>query len=191
MTTFTVVGHTARTDAGFSLNDLPGAGGRMDLLCRAVGSSLFLSHGIRTDTTINLLLLGQPRPGFIIRISGDSVRYLSPDERNIAALIKRALEIPVGKVFRDVRPGVSVRTGTLGEIVNNADYAVLDESGADIRDLSSADMPDAYILSDNLNFTAEEDEYLRKLPRYSLGPAVVHADHAIVLLLNEIDRRRS
>jgi tRNA (pseudouridine54-N1)-methyltransferase len=190
MTIFTVIGHTARTDEQFSLNDLPSSGGRMDLICRAVGSSLFLSHGVRTDTIINLLLLGQPRPGLIIRISGEKVRSLSPDERNIAALLKKAMSIPVGKVFRDAGPGVSIRKGNLAEIINEDPYTVLDESGTDIRTVSSGEIPYAFILSDNLNFSAEEDECLKGLPRYSLGPAVVHADHAIILLLNEIDRRR-
>ena len=42
---------------------------------------------------------------------------------------------------------------------------------------------------DHLNFTEEEEDLIRDLPRYSLGPKVLHADHAIVLLWNEIDRR--
>ena len=191
MTVFTVIGHTARTDSEFSLNDLPGSGGRMDLLCRAVGSSLFLSHGIRADNTINLFLLGPPRPGVIIQISGDSVKYLSPDERNIAGYLKKALSIPIGTIFRDAGPGVRVRIGNIAEILNEHQYAILEESGSDIREVAFKDIPDAYILSDHLNFSNEEVRLLTGLPRYSLGPLVVHADHAIVLLLNEIDRRKS
>jgi tRNA (pseudouridine54-N1)-methyltransferase len=68
---------------------------------------------------------------------------------------------------------------------------VLDESGTDIRTVSSHEIPDAFLLSDNRNFSEEELNELKDLSRYSLGPTVVHADHAIILILNEIDRRRT
>lgn len=191
MTSFTVIGHTATTDPSFSLNDLAGGGGRMDLLCRVIGASLFLSHGIRMDNTCDLLLLGKPNPGRIVRIEGSAVRSLSPDERNIAAAIKKALGIPVGKTFRQVSPGVSARMGTLAEHLEEKQYAVLDESGGDIRKVDIKDIPDAFLLSDNQNFSPEEEELIKDLPKFSLGPEIVHADHAIVLILNEIDRRRS
>ena len=191
MTSFTIIGHTATTDPSFSLNDLAGGAGRMDLLCRAVASSLFLSHGIREENTCDLLLLGPPHPGRIIRFEGASLRSLSPDERNIAAAIKKALAIPTGKTFRQAGPGLLCRMGTLAEHLEEKRYAVLDESGTDIRTVHAPDIPDTFLLSDNQNFTDDEQELIKNLPRYSLGPAIVHADHAIVLILNEIDRRRS
>jgi len=191
MTSFLVIGHTASTDASFSLNDLPGGGGRMDLICRAVGSSLFLSHGIRTDTICDILLLGQPHPSRIIRFDGSALRSLSPDERNIASHIKRALAIPTGKTLRQAGPGLFCKAGTLAEQLMEGKYAVLDESGIDIRTVGDEDMPDSFLLSDNQNLTGAEQEITANLPCYSLGPSIVHADHAIVLILNEIDRRRS
>lgn len=191
MTSFTVIGHTACTDASFSLDDLPGKGGRMDLLCRVVASSLFLSHGIREDTTCDIMLLGPPHPGRIIRFDGSALRSLSPDERNVASAIKRALAIPTGNTFREAGPGLLTRKGTLADQLAEKHYAVLDESGTDIRKVASGDLPDAFLLSDNRNFTEDEMDSVRELPKYSLGPAIVHADHAIVLILNEIDRRRS
>lgn len=191
MTSFTVIGHTASTDASFSLNDLPGGGGRMDLLCRAIASSLFLSHSIREDTICDIMLLGPPHPGKIIRFDGSALRSMSPDERNIASYIKKALAIPTGKTFREAGPGLLIRKGVLADQLTEKNYAVLDESGTDIRNIASEDMPDAFLLSDNRNFSEEEMSCIRDLPKYSLGPAIVHADHAIVLILNEIDRRRS
>ena len=191
MTSFTVIGHTANTDASFSLNDLPGNGGRMDLLCRVVASSLFLSHGIRSDTICDLLLLAQPHPGRIIRFVGNEIRSLSPDERNVASYIKKGLSIPAGKTYRQAGPGLFCRIGSLSDQLVEKEYAVLDESGTDIRKVSDADIPDAFLLSDHQNFSGDEKELIADLPQFSLGPATVHADHAIVLLLNEIDRRKS
>src|SRR5512137_2806670 len=106
MTAFAVVGHIARTDAVFSLNDLPGSGGRMDVLCRCVNASLFLSHDLRRDVVCYLVLCGGPAGPKTVKFSGDTVRYLSPDERSAGALIQKALETVCGSEFREAAPGV-------------------------------------------------------------------------------------
>jgi len=191
MISFAVIGHTACTDPSFPLDDLPGKGGRMDILCRVVASCLFLSHGIRDDVMCDILLLGPPHPGRLIRFEGSTIKGLSPDERNVASYIKKALAIPVGKTFRQAGKGIFTKKSTLREILSERQYCVLDESGTDIRTVSSHEIPDAFLLSDNRNFSEEELNELKDLSRYSLGPTVVHADHAIILILNEIDRRRT
>lgn len=190
MTSFVVIGHAAKTDGSFSLNDLPGSGGRMDLLCRCVQATLFLSHGIREDASCMLVLAGGPGSVKTVRFEGGSVRSLSPDERSSASFIKKALELPAGSLFRGVTPGVSVRKGGIEQILAENRCGILDENGTDIRN-ACGDLPDLFILSDHMNFTEAEEEMILHLPRYSLGPQVVHADHAIVLLWNEIDRRRA
>jgi tRNA (pseudouridine54-N1)-methyltransferase len=65
--------------------------------------------------------------------------------------------------------------------------AVLDEKGTDIRTVPA--LPDAFLLSDHENFTGPEELLTRGCPRYSAGPACLHADHAITVFLNEWDRR--
>jgi tRNA (pseudouridine54-N1)-methyltransferase len=182
------VGHLARTDGVFSLNDLPGSGGRMDVLCRCVNASLFLSHDMRRDTDCYLVLCGEPAAPKTIRFSGTAVRSLSPDERSAAAMIKKALDLTVGREFREAAPGVSVRKGGLERLMAEQVFAVLDEKGGDIR--SAENLPDAFILSDHLNFTEDEESLIKHCPRYSVGPACLHADHTITVLHNELDRRR-
>ena len=39
------------------------------------------------------------------------------------------------------------------------------------------------------NFTEEEKEMIKELPVVSAGPKIMHADHTITVILNEIDRR--
>jgi tRNA (pseudouridine54-N1)-methyltransferase len=68
-------------------------------------------------------------------------------------------------------------------------FAVLDETGTDIR--TAEELPDAFILSDHLNFTTEEETLAAMCPRYSVGPACLHADHTITVVHNELDRRRA
>jgi tRNA (pseudouridine54-N1)-methyltransferase len=188
MTSFAIVGHLARTDGVFSFNDLPGSGGRLDVLCRCVNSTLFLSHDLRRDADCYLILCGEPAAPKTIRFSGTAVRSLSPDERSAAALIKKALELPVGSEFRDAAPGVSVRKGGLARLIEEQAFAVLDEKGGDIR--SNETLPEAFILSDHLNFTDDEESLIRNCPRYSVGPSCLHADHTITVVHNELDRRR-
>jgi tRNA (pseudouridine54-N1)-methyltransferase len=188
MITFAIVGHLARTDGGFSLNDLPGSGGRMDVLCRCVNTSLFLSHDLRRDVECYLVLCGEPAAPKTVRFSGNAVRSLSPDERSAGALIKKALEIPTGSEFREAAPGVSVRKGGLVRLMTEHTFAVLDETGSDVR--TAEKIPDAFILSDHLNFTDDEESLVTLCPRYSVGPVCLHADHTITVVHNELDRRR-
>ena len=188
MTSFAIIGHLAHTDADFSLNDLPGSGGRMDILCRCVNTSLFLSHDLRRDAVCYLVLCGGPVPPKTVRISGDTVRSLSPDERSAGALIKKALDLPAGSKFRDAAPGVSVRKGGLAQLMTEHVFGVLDEKGTDIR--KAGIIPDAFLLSDHLNFTIDEELQVQQCPRFSVGPECIHADHTITIVHNELDRRR-
>lgn len=189
MTLFAVVGHRARTDGGFSLNDLPGSGGRMDVLCRCVNASLFLSHDLRRDVECCLVLCGEPAGPKTIKFSGELVRSLSPDERSAGALIKKVIDTPCGSDFREAAQGVFIRKGGLDRLLAGHRFAVLDENGADIR--TAPELPDAWLLSDHLNFTGEEEALIRDLPRYSAGPMCLHADHTITIVHNELDRRRA
>ena len=188
MASFAIVGHLARTDGDFSLNDLPGAG-RMDVLCRCVNASLFLSHDLRRDVECYLVLLGGPKAAKTLLFKGNEIRSLSPDERSAGALIKKGLAIPCGSEFREAAPGVFVRNGGLERLVAEHPFAVLDEKGTDIRTVPV--MPSAFLLSDHQNFSEDEEALVKDAPRYSVGPVCLHADHTITVISNEIDRRNN
>ncbi|HOC66453.1 MAG TPA: tRNA (pseudouridine(54)-N(1))-methyltransferase TrmY, partial [Methanothrix soehngenii] len=85
MRIFVVVGHKATTQPSFSLEDIPGTSGRLDILCRSVTAAFVLSHGIRKDVLVYLVLLGGETPK-TIRLMGETLRHLNPDERTTAAL---------------------------------------------------------------------------------------------------------
>jgi tRNA (pseudouridine54-N1)-methyltransferase len=187
MISFAIIGHLVRTDGGFSLSDLPGSGGRMDVLCRCVNASLFLSHDLRRDTDCYLVLCGKPAEPKTVKFSGALVRSLSPDERSAASLIKKVIDMPCGSVFREAAQGVFIRKGGLAELMAEHAFAVLDEKGMDVR--KAIGLPDAFLLSDHLNFTDGEETMIRDCSRYSVGPKCLHADHTITLVHNELDRR--
>ena len=188
MASFAIVGHLARTDGDFSLNDLPGAG-RMDVLCRCVNASLFLSHDLRRDVDCSLVLLGGPKGPKTVQFRGSEIRSLSPDERSAGALVKKALSIPCGSEFREASPGVYVRNGGLERLLTEHTFAVLDEKGTDIRTVPA--VPEAFLLSDHQNFVDTEEALMKDALRYSVGPVCLHADHTITVISNEIDRRKN
>jgi len=190
---YIVMGHRAITSADFKLDDLCGSTGRLDVLLRCVNSAFFLSHGIRRDVEIVLMLLGEPNPPKTIRINGSEVKYLNPDERSTAALIRNAL-LQKGEGERKCSPGIYVSERSYGEVLSNVSKEskmyYLREDGEDVRTATLA--PDStFVLGDDQDLTkAEEDTLMTYEPkRLSLGPISYHADHCITLVNNELDRR--
>ncbi len=189
MKDFIIIGHRAVT-APFSLNDLPGAAGRMDILCRCVNAALFLSHDLRRDVRLYLVLKGEPAPSKIIRFDGNEVRYLSPDERSAASLIKKALEKKAQEFWTESTPGVSIRKGDLRDLLAELDKKViyLHEDGEDVRGKKFEEP--LFVLGDHMGMTEEEEKIIEGSEHeiISVGPLSLHADHCIVLLNNEMDR---
>ena len=86
----------------------------MDVLARAISSALFLSHGVREDTTITLHLMGGPGVPRRIRFNGAKVKGLHVDERAIAGRIRsiisdRVLSVGIG-LNMDLALNIQVET---------------------------------------------------------------------------------
>ncbi len=193
MRRFLVVGHRAATTPDFPLDDLTGAAGRMDLMLNAVTAGLLLSHDIRRDTEVSLLLLGPPSPPRAIRFVGSEIAMLNPDVRSNAALVRRALK-EASRLEKQASPGVYGSKRGLEELLDAAaaPSVLLTEKGDDLRKLAFPE--DAlFILSDTVDLAAEEERILRDrgATRVSLGPRSIHTDHAIAVLHNELDRREA
>ena len=188
MRTFIVVGHKATTSPNFSLEDIPGTSGRLDILCRAVTAAFVLSHGIRKDVCVYLVLLGGEVPK-TIKLVGETLRHLNPDERTTAALLKKALAVPATPLWAMSTSGIFVRTGGLVELLSDmkeAKLIYLREDGSDIRGLDAGSLSGeaAFILGDHTGMTPEEEILIEQAGAriVSLGLTSLHADHCIVLL---------
>ncbi|MGQ9588377.1 MAG: tRNA (pseudouridine(54)-N(1))-methyltransferase TrmY [Thermoplasmata archaeon] len=193
MRRFVVLGHRAITSADFKLDDLCGSTGRLDILLRCVNSAFFLSHGVRKDVEIVLILLGEPTPPKTVRINGAEVKYLNPDERSTAALIRNAL-LQKGEGERKCSPGIYVSERSYQEVLSNlskeSKIFYLREDGEDIRS-SRFGEDNTFVLGDDQDLTRAEEEILMayEARKLSLGPRSYHADNCITLVNNELDRR--
>lgn len=191
MRRFLVVGHEAPTTPDFPLDDLPSAGGRVDVLCRCVNSAFLLSHGLREDVRLYLAL----RDELAVRFEGRELRNLNPDERSTAARIRDALdarENAIGHQEANPSPGVYLaRRGfasVLEEAGADATTLALREDGEPVVDAEPPEEP-LFVLSDHREFTDSERVALaeRADRRVRLGPETLHADHAITVAHNWLD----
>ncbi|EMA00830.1 tRNA (pseudouridine54-N1)-methyltransferase [Haloarcula vallismortis] len=191
MRQFVIIGHDAPTTPEFSLDDLAGAAGRLDVLCRCVTSAFFLSHAIREDVRVHLILSDE----YTVTFEGSDLRRLNPDERSTAALIRKALEEreeAIGYIPVETSPGVSLTRrgfeGTLDDVARRGTVVQLHEDGDPIVDVAPPSDP-VFVLSDHHDFQDEEATLLadRADERVSLGPKALHADHSITVAHNYLD----
>ena len=199
MRRFIVVGQQARTVRDFPLDDICGAAGRWDLLARCVQASLFISHDLRRDSELVLVLLGPPDAPKAIRVSGDQVRNLNADERSTAALLSRSLDehLPLGGRWVKALPGIHVARRDLEAVLaeyGDGPIVLMDEEGSvdgldlptHLRDRDSA----TFVLGDSRGLTEEQLVLIReKNPiEVRLGPLSLHVDHCIAIVHNILDR---
>lgn len=200
---FVVVGRTASASPDFSLVDLAGTSGRLDVLARCVRAALLVSHGVRRDALVYLVLLGGPRAPRVVRIDGASSLWLRPEERRLALIVQRALEARDAArspnvstergPFLVLRNGVAVANGglevVLAELPATSARYVLDARGEEARTAALADDDATFFVGDHLGLDAPSLEAIGPAHALSLGPVQVLAEDAIALLHNELDRR--
>lgn len=205
---FVIVGQTATASPEFSLLDIPGTSGRLDVLLRCLRSALLVSHGLRRDTIVYLVLLGGPLAPRVLRVDGRHVRFIRPDERMLAITVQKALARgatdAAPNVFVEIRPGLAVARGGVdavladlgsdrhGETRSLATY-VLEENARDLRDGPLASDDVVVFVGDNHGFDEPTRARLAAAGAVAIGvgPISLHADDAITIVCNEMDRRSS
>jgi tRNA (pseudouridine54-N1)-methyltransferase len=192
---FILVGQTAVGSPDFSLDDLPGSSGRLDILLRALQSALLISHGLRRDTLAYLVLLGTPGCPSVVRVDGRVAEFLRPDERSLGGRIKNALGWKsIRQDFSEDRQGIAVARGGIELAIADLEGStpfVLEEAGVDVRAAELTAEHPTFFVGDHLGFDRGTRERIERLgaTAISVGPIRLHADQAIVVLHNELDRR--
>jgi tRNA (pseudouridine54-N1)-methyltransferase len=192
MRRFVVVGHRAITSGDFKLNDLCGSTGRLDVLLRCINSAFFLSHDMRRDVELFLILQGKPNPPKTIRLVGSELKYLNPDERSTGALIRNALLKKADSGEQMSTPGIYVSKRGFEDVLKSlADISrivYLREDGETFNPPpDSGDF--TFVLGDDKDLTEEEEAVVLKQEPdiISLGTLSYHSDHCILLVNNILD----
>ncbi len=189
MRQFILYASKAVTSPDFSLDDLPGSGGRMDLVARCICNALWISHALRRDTCIHVVACGSPCPPVVISFYGDRLRGVSPDERNIAAWIKKVL---AGK---RKNPGIRIRRIGFPQLIEELAsegtfFYILDEKGQAISDVELKEDP-VFVLGDHLGMPRNEEEFVARFEheKISLGSISYLASQCITVLHYELDEK--
>ncbi|MFB6187225.1 MAG: tRNA (pseudouridine(54)-N(1))-methyltransferase TrmY [Halobacteriaceae archaeon] len=187
---FIVIGHDVPLDGEFSLDDIAGEAGRLDVLCRCVSAAVFLSHDIRDNVQVWLIL----QNSVTIHIDSENLKYMHPDERNIAALLRDALQAKsdaIGHQEVTSSPGIHVSKRGLEPILSSlpADQPVvqLHHEGTPLPEWHH--QTPIVVVSDHKDFTNTEQSILQshRDEKLSVSPQTLHANHAITVMQNYID----
>lgn len=180
----------AVTSPDFSLDDLPGSGGRMDLVARCICNALWISHDLRRDSCIHVVACGSPDPPVVISFYGNMLRDVSPDERNIAAWIKKAL------AKKRKNPGISIRKLSFQQLVEELAsdgnfFYILHEQGRDISEVKLK-VDSVFVLGDHIGLPEKEEKFVAQFEhdKLSLGTTSYLASQCVTVLHYELDKKR-
>lgn len=192
---FVIVSHTVPPEGEWGLDDLAGAAGRVDVVCRAVTSAFFTSHGIRQDTGVTAVFAADAAQPVAVRIDGSQVQRLNPDERSTAARLRNALRhAHPDDWWEPVEAGIEVAPFDLQQALDDLGLPVawLDLKGTDaLAGPLPADC--VWVLSDHLPFTDAETESLapRAGHKISLGGTWYHGHHVVGIVQYLLDRQEA
>lgn len=186
------------SDGSFELNNL--REGRVDVLARCVAAAMFVSHAVRKPTRVWLILRDT---NVTICIDGGATKSLSPDERSLAAALKRALcasakgQPPPDEGWHVIRDdALERRLSTL--LGKRGTLLVMHELGAPLTSslLPPIDGPSAgggvvLALGDHRGFSKEEEALFDSLNgvRARVSPLPLLASHCMVLAHAVLDQR--
>jgi len=169
----------------------------MDEVARSVSTAFTLSNDLRRDTEMTILFVAEPPPAARrIELSGARLRYLNPDERSTAALLKNALT-RAAHFPRDFESSPGLKVGpaepmaVLREFLGRPGAVWLTEGGLALGAWPGAGGELAAVLSDPKEPTGEERELLTAsgVPRLSVGPRSLRSSQVIDAVHRELDLR--
>ncbi len=192
MRTFLTVSHTVPPNGDWGLEDLSGAAGRVDLLCRNAQAALHYSHDLRRDTRVAFVFLADPSSPRTVVLDPRFIRHLNPDERSTASRIRKALRHPCPDAwFEDVEPGIQVAPFGLAEAIAElgGTPVALDKDGAPLE-TAAKDLPadPLFLMGDHIPLSEDELAAAPDAVRISLGPVWLHGNHAITITHYLLDR---
>lgn len=187
---FIYFSNKAQTSGNFRTDDLMKAG-RMDIVCNVIISAISLSHRIREDVHMHLILNGPPnQPVHIELISSEEIPI---SKKDVAGLIKRLLYKCNPNKKTNVFPGGYVEKKSLQQVLKELQgegltIQVLDPKGESLRLLKDSELKNsAFLIGDHEGLPKKELKRYRD--KLSVGKPTYFASQTITIIHNEIDIR--
>jgi tRNA pseudouridine-54 N-methylase len=162
------------------------------ILVNSIRSSLFTSFGVRKD--VNVIIYPHEPKLRMIRIDGENLRYMGPDERSISILLLMSRDrLMSGELGDEVSsPGISVVDkvkGTFG-VCDNALTLKESAEGSDLRKMSLTRNVTYVCSLEGERRLYDIDSYFGECssPKIALKSAG-QTDRTILMINNEIDRQ--
>jgi len=180
---FILFSRLGRTDSNFSnLHDA----GRLDIVHECIVAGLFLSHGIRKNATVHVVLNGPPKPPLHVEIEGESLFDVRTDLDTWQNILKKVLS--GGK-----HPGIIIyKNGFESLLKTKAEDTrvyVLEEGGKDITD-ANLEAKSVFVLGDHVGLPKKAEVFaLRYGEKISLGKQPYLAASCITILNYLMDRQ--
>lgn len=195
MKEFIMRARKAYTNPGVDLNNLPKQG-KLDSVCAAISSALWISGDVRRDTIIHVVLEGPSNGPKTVAFNGSEIKGLRHDERSIASYIALALQKGASLQLNEeahVRTGITVTKKSFEKLVSekkDRQIIVLDEKGKDVRAVKF-DRDCVIIFGSPEGLPPKTEILMRNVgaEKVSLGPRTLFASQCPVIVNNEMDRR--
>ncbi len=172
---FIIISNAVDIRKPLSLNSLT-AYGRIDVLCRCISSSFYLSNEFRKDV---LLLIYFVQNNKLLTIDGSNVKGINPDERAIAGILKKVF---LGANYN----GITISDRDLPDLLNKHQPLMLDLHGEEINKFTLNSK--TFIIGDHLGYPDAHQSDFEKLTKVSLGLKEYLSSQVISILNYKIDR---
>lgn len=169
MRNFLIVSNTVDTTKSLSLNSLTNYG-RLDVICRCISASFFLSNNFRKDVTLKIFFRINNK---ILEIKGNKVRGINPDERAIAGVLKRVFE-------GSNHVGIKFYSESLKDILIKQEFVVLDVKGT--KSFDHFQENEFFLIGDQLGFLEQDLQLISDLKKLSLGNQEYLSSQTILIL---------
>lgn len=192
MREFVYFSKNARTSGNFNPEKLMEAG-RMDIACHTLIAAFFLSHDTRKDVKLHMIFNGQPDPPKHLEFVYNEKMPLS--KKDVAGLLRRMLFKYKKDRKIEAFPGCFIEKKSFVKLLEELEAEgktlyILDRKGKDIRQTQIKDNA-VFVLGDQEGMPKKEMKRFKDVERISLGPAMLFASQAIIILNNELDRREA
>ncbi len=143
---------------------------------------------------VYLLLFGDPNPPRVVKIRSDELRGMSPDERSVAGLIRKALKFKAGEKWTETNSGVFISKkdlkGLLEELSNSYRIYYMRENGKDLRKLADKMKNPLFVLGDHLGVKKEDEKVILQFAEdiVSVSKLSLMAEQCITIANYELDR---